>query len=65
MEYPLCSAQRTAPYLLRLSWNGRPLVFNTKQHSWGYVDEEGEFFKLPHADGGGKSVGNPLAKVWR
>lgn len=85
-----------APLLLRLQWQGYPLVFS-RQHKWLYRvpnavyaaeqaegmksrgnpvsferDKKGDeqlfgdgdhvYFRLPHKDGEGNNVGNPLSK---
>ncbi|WWD15690.1 hypothetical protein CI109_100112 [Kwoniella shandongensis] len=94
-ELDLTCKKSVAPLLLRLQWQGYPLVYS-RMHKWLYrmprdvvhsegtamlevrgtpvkfdnigpdavFDEDREhfYFRLPHKDGEGKNVGNPLSK---
>ncbi|WWC85215.1 uncharacterized protein L201_000074 [Kwoniella dendrophila CBS 6074] len=94
-ELDLTFKKTVAPLLLRLQWQGYPLV-NSREHKWLYriprsvvesesvgmlvarggkvrFQEKGAdshlhqdtnhyYFRLPHKDGEGKNVGNPLSK---
>ncbi|WWC61419.1 uncharacterized protein I303_104003 [Kwoniella dejecticola CBS 10117] len=94
-ELDLTFKKTVAPLLLRLQWQGYPLV-HSRTHRWLYrvprsivesatadfvesrggrvkfekggpdalfaEDKENYYFKLPHKDGEGKNVGNPLSK---
>lgn len=91
-ELDLTTKKSVAPLLLRLQWQGFPLVFS-RQHKWLYrvprsvhaaeeisrgqavvidplkkgdealaSDTDHFYFRLPHKDGEGNNVGNPLSK---
>ncbi|WRT66866.1 uncharacterized protein IL334_003829 [Kwoniella shivajii] len=94
-ELDLTFKKTVAPLLLRLQWQGYPLI-HSRVHRWlyrvpistvesesadvyqsrggrvkfdmkgpdsiFYEDQEHYYFRLPHKDGEGKNVGNPLSK---
>lgn len=95
-QLDLTTKKSVAPLLLRLQWQGFPLVFS-REHKWLYrlpihihtsekatgdqargravkfapdqkgdevlrADTEHVYFRLPHKDGEGNNVGNPLSK---
>lgn len=95
-DLDLTTKKTVAPLLLRLQWQGYPLIFS-RQHKWLYrvprsvyaaeedqgvqtpgspvkfdsskkgdetleADTEHVYFRLPHKDGEGNNVGNPLSK---
>ncbi|GFZ46439.1 Mitochondrial DNA polymerase catalytic subunit [Saitozyma sp. JCM 24511] len=92
-ELDLTIKKTVAPLLLRLQWQGHPLIFS-REHKWLYrvpkaealqqskshrgesvkfdanfkgdevlkADDRHVYFRLPHKDGEGKNVGNPLSK---
>ncbi|WVR04955.1 hypothetical protein IAU60_001967 [Kwoniella sp. DSM 27419] len=94
-ELDLTFKKTISPLLLRLQWQGYPLI-HSRTHKWLYrvpravvhaedaaigeargkevkfdktgpdaelaADREHDYFRLPHKDGEGKNVGNPLSK---
>ena len=50
--------QRIVPYILRLTWKGRPLR-HTKETGWAFVNENGELVQLPHEKKAGTIWWNP------
>ena len=52
---------RLAHLLLKLQWEGTPLIF-TKDNGWCFHDEEGKLTKVPHPKGTGENVGGVLSK---
>lgn len=45
-----------AAYLLRLTFQGRPVV-KTKENGWGSYSAKGKYLKVPHPDGTNANVG--------
>ena len=53
---------QVVPLIMRMTWNGEPLVFDKKM-KWCYRDPKtGKLERLPHPDGKGKNVGSPMSK---
>lgn len=52
---------RLSHLLLKLKWEGSPMIF-TKDQGWCYYNAEGELTKIPHPKGNGDNVGGVLSK---
>jgi len=57
----LTLGSRMAPLLTRTTWQGKPLHYD-KSKKWGYIDDHGQFNRLPHPDGKNANVGSPYSK---
>lgn len=59
---PITTKSRLSHILLRLKWNGQPMVYS-KDEGWTYWDEEKSTYeRLPHPNGEGLNVGGVLSK---
>lgn len=59
---PITTKSRLSHILLRLKWNGQPMVYSSTE-GWTYWDEEkSEYTRVPHPDGEGVNVGGVLSK---
>lgn len=58
---PITTKMNISHILLRLKWNGKPMVF-FKEKGWTYWDDEkSEYLRLPHPKGEGNNVGGVLS----
>lgn len=59
---PITTKSRLSHILLRLKWNGQPLVYD-KSKGWTFYNEEKSTYeRLPHPNGEGINVGGVLSK---
>lgn len=59
---PITTKSRLSHLLLRLKWNGEPMVYE-KDKGWMYMDrEKGEMVRVPHPSGDEQNVGGVLSK---
>ncbi len=59
---PITTKSRLSHILLRLRWNGQPLVYSS-EIGWTYLDaEKSEYVRVPHPNGEGINVGGVLSK---
>lgn len=59
---PITTKSRLSHLLLRLKWNGEPMVYE-KDKGWMYMDrEKGEMVRVPHPASEGQNVGGVLSK---
>jgi DNA polymerase gamma 1 len=59
---PITTKSRLSHILLRLKWNGEPMVYE-KDTGWMYMDrDKGEMVRVPHPNGEGINVGGVLSK---
>ena len=59
---PITTKSRLSHLLLRLKWNGEPMVYE-KDKGWMYMDrKKGEMVRVPHPSGDEQNVGGVLSK---
>lgn len=59
---PITTKSRLSHILLRLKWNGQPIVYNSEM-GWTYLDlDKSEYVRVPHPNGEGINVGGVLSK---
>jgi len=59
---PITTKSRLSHILLRLKWEGQPLIY-TKEEGWTYWDvEKSTYVRVPHPNGEGENVGGVLSK---
>ena len=59
---PITTKSRLSHILLRLKWNGQPMVYDSIK-GWTYLDiEKSEYVRVPHPNGEGLNVGGVLSK---
>lgn len=59
---PITTKSRLSHILLRLKWNGQPMVYS-KEEGWTYWHEEkSSYEQIPHPNGEGQNVGGVLSK---
>jgi DNA polymerase gamma 1 len=60
-EYRVTTKSKLLHFLLRLSWQGKPLTW-VEGDAWCFLNNEGHLEKLPHPKGNGDNVGGVLNK---
>ena len=60
-ETPIGTKSRLSHFLLKLEWEGSPMVF-TPTDGWNYRTKTGELQKIPHPKGTDENVGGVLSK---
>jgi DNA polymerase gamma 1 len=59
---PITTKSRLSHLLLRLKWNGEPIVYDSER-GWTYWDaEKSEYTRIPHPSGDEQNVGGVLSK---
>lgn len=59
---PITTKSRLSHILLRLKWNGQPMVYNSVKGWTFYNPDKSQYERIPHPNGEGLNVGGVLSK---